>query len=432
MERFLLAGLLFATVLVFITVRPRRLSIGWSATGGGILALLLGLVTLRDVLNVARLVWDATLTFVALVMISLVLDRAGFFQWAALRMAQGSRGRGPRLFFLLTLLGAMVSMLFANDGAALILTPLVYEEAKALRLNRAATLAFVMASGFVADTTSLPLVVSNLVNILSADFFHWGFVYYAVRMLPVDGVSFCASLAILWVYFHRDIPRKVNIEALPDPQSAIRDRRVFRGAWVVLGLLLAGYFFSQLLHWPVAIFAGAAALALMGLAWSGRTIAVSQIVKTAPWNIVVFSLGMYLVVYGVSNAGLGAVLGTQLTVWGHAGLWAAIGGSGVMAAVFSSVMNNLPSVLVGMLAIRRTHVSPAVHTAMGLANVVGCDLGPKMTPIGSLATLLWLYVLNGRGLHIGWGYYLRVGVILTLPVLLATLAALWGWVAWLH
>lgn len=419
-------------MLFLITVRPWRLPIGWTASAGGIVALLLGLVTVADVVTMAHLVWDATLTFVALVIISLVLDQAGLFQWAALTMAHRSRGSGPRLFILLTLLGAMVSMIFANDGAALILTPLVYEEAKVLQFRRPATLAFVMASGFIADTTSVPLVVSNLVNILSADFFHWGFVYYAIRMVPVDVVSCAASLAVLWLYFHRDIPRTVETDALPDPRAAIRDPRVFRGAWVVLGLLLVGYLSSQLLHWPVAVFAGAAALALMGLALPSAAISVTGIIRHAPWNIVVFSLGMYVVVYGLSHAGLALFLGRQLTVWVHWGQWAGIGGVGVMAAVFSSVMNNLPSVLVGALAISYARVGPAAKNALGLANVVGCDLGPKMTPIGSLATLLWLYVLNGRGLSIGWGYYLRVGVTLTLPVLMATLAALWAWVALIH
>lgn len=419
---------LFVLVLILIITQPRGLSIGWTAAGGGALALTLGLVTWSNVFEVVGLVWDATLTFIALILISLVLDEVGLFEWAALHMTRASRGKGGRLFVLLGILGALVAMFFANDGAALILTPIVYEQAKALRLEPRSTLALIMASGFIADTTSLPLVVSNLVNILSADFFHLEFGSYAVRMVPVDVVALAASLLMLYLFYHKSLPSSVSISSLPNPATAIKDTRVFHQSWIVLGLLLVGYFLSQDLHWPVSIFAGAAALSLILISYRSPAVNIGRTIGEAPWKIVVFSVGMYVVVFALRNVGLTHLLSHVLTWLAQFGTGAAVIGTGFIAAFLSSVMNNLPTVMINALAIHDAgHLT--LHHAMAYANIAGCDLGPKITPIGSLSTLLWLHVLERRGIRIGWGYYMKMGAVLTVPVLLATLLALWGWTA---
>jgi len=413
-------------VLVVVIWQPRGLSIGWPAAVGGALAVALGIVSLSDVGQVVGIVWDATLTFVAVILISLVLDAIGFFEWAALHMARASRGSGLRLFVYSILLGALVAAFFANDGAALILTPIVYEQVKALRLRPAAILAFVMAGGFIADTTSLPLVVSNLVNIVSADFFHIGFVAYAARMLPVDLAALAASLGALYLFYRRDLPRTVQTSGLKTPAAAIRDPRLFRLSWLVLGLLLAGYLVSQAIHIPVSMVAGAAAVLLVLLAWRSPAVNVKRLILEAPWKIVVFSIGMYVVVFGLRDAGLIALLGRSM-VWAQShGSLASLFYSGYLAAGLSSAMNNMPTVMVNALAIHASGVQGVGRLGMALANVIGSDLGPKITPIGSLATLLWLHVLERRGVRIGWGYYFRVGATLTIPVLAVVLLTLWG------
>ena len=420
----LLALAIFVVTIALVIWQPKGLGIGWSALGGAAVALLVGVVSLSDVPVVWGIVWNATATFVAIIIVSLLLDEAGFFEWAALHVARWGRGHGRRLFVLIVLLGAAVSALFANDGAALILTPIVIAMLRALGYKDKATLAFVMAAGFIADTASLPLIVSNLVNIVSADFFRIGFADYASVMVPVDLASIAATLVALLLFFRRDIPANYDVVQLRAPGDAIRDRATFKAGWVVLALLLAGFFLLEPLGVPVSAVAAAGAVLLLIIAARGHVIQTRKVLAGAPWQVVIFSLGMYLVVYGLRNAGLTDHLAGLLDRTAQGGVWGAAFGTGIIAALLSSVMNNMPTVLVGALSIDATHATGAIKEAMIYANVIGCDLGPKITPIGSLATLLWLHVLGQKGIRIGWGYYFKVGATLTIPVLLVTLAAL--------
>nr|WP_269143560.1 arsenic transporter [Massilia phyllostachyos] len=418
------AFLIFAATLVLVIWQPRGLGIGWSASLGAIAALVLGVVRLEDIPVVWGIVWNATGAFVAIIVISLLLDKAGLFEWAALHVARWGRGNGRRLFVLLVLLGAAVAALFANDGAALILTPIVIAMLAALRFSARATLAFVMAAGFIADTASLPLVVSNLVNIVSADYFGIGFARYAAVMAPVNLVSVLATLGALLIFFRRDIPHDYDLAQLRAPNAAIHDRATFLAGWWVLAMLLIGFFWLDDAGVPISVVAALGALVLLAVAARGHRISTRAVLRGAPWQVVVFSLGMYLVVYGLRNAGLTGYLTALLQVFAEHGVWGAAFGAGLSSALLSSVMNNMPTVLVGALSIDATDATGAVREAMVYANVIGSDLGPKITPIGSLATLLWLHVLASKGMRISWTYYFRVGIVLTLPILLLTLAAL--------
>ncbi|MGS0940858.1 arsenic transporter [Pseudomonas luteola] len=420
----LIASLIFLITIVLVIWQPKGLGVGWSASLGAVLALLTGVVSLGDIPVVWHIVWNATATFIAIIVISLLLDEAGFFEWAALHVARWGGGNGRRLFAFIILLGAAVSALFANDGAALILTPIVIAMLMALRFSPAATLAFVMAAGFIADTASLPLVVSNLVNIVSADYFGISFGEYAAIMAPVNIVSILATLIMLLWFFRREIPQHYDLAQIKDPREAIRDHATFIAGWWVLGLLLIGFFIIEPMGVPISVISAACALLLFVIAARGHVISTQKVLKDAPWQIVVFSLGMYLVVYGLRNAGLTDYVTQALKYCAHYGVWGAAIGTGLLTAFLSSIMNNLPTVLIGALSIHDSETSGVVQQAMIYANVIGSDLGPKITPIGSLATLLWLHVLARKDITITWGYYFKVGIVLTLPVLLATLAAL--------
>ncbi len=427
-----LAVAIFLVTLALVVFRPGAIGI-W-AVGGAAIALATGVVSLANVGTVWSLVWNATFTFVGLILLSLVLDRAGFFKAIAVALVRNSNGSGRRLFLYLVAGCALVAAIFANDGAALILTPVVIEILTALEVPNAAELALVLSIGFVADTTSLPLITSNLVNIIAANYSHIGYASYAAVMIPVDLVAAASSFIVLWLVFGKAIPKELDVSRTPRPLSQVGDMLTFKAGIAAIPVLLAGYFVGDRFGIPLSVTTsvvtvgiGAIYLRSSMLSNGGKWKSLlAELLREAPWQIVIFSVGMYLVVYGLKNQGLAHLLGRGLTAATSHGQLAGILAAGFGSAFASSIMNNLPSVLVGSLSITAAHVGKVLSTRLAYANIIGCDLGPKFTPIGSLATLLWLHVLAKRSIDVSWRTYMSYGAVLTVPVLTVVLLALYG------
>ncbi len=415
----LLASSIFLVTLIFIIWQPRGLQIGTTAVVGAVVAFVFGVVSFGDLFIVWDIVWDATLAFIGIIILSLVLDEIGFFEWCALKMAKFSNGSGVKMFVYSILLGALVSALFANDGAALILTPILLAKMRILKLNLKTILAFLLAGGFISDSASLPFVFSNLTNIVTANYFDIGFLEYFSNMFIPFIVSVIITIVVLLLVLGKDIPKTVDIDLLKSPKSVLKNRTLFYFSWIFLALLLIGYFVGDAYDIPISVFALGGGLIFLFISTMAKTVEPIKIIKNAPWQVVWFSLGLYIVVYGLKNAGLTGYLTTALMALDAKGDLIAVLGTGFMSAILSAFMNNMPTIMVMDIALKDIG-----NTAMIYANIVGCNLGPKMTPFGSLATLLWLHTLNQKGVKISFWQYSKFGLIVTPPVLLVVLLTL--------
>jgi arsenical pump membrane protein len=415
----ILASSLFLVTLIFIIWQPKGLQIGTTAIIGAIIALLLGIVSVSDIWIVTDIVWDATLAFIGIIILSMVLDEIGFFEWCAIKMAKLSKGNGHLMFVYALLLGAFVSALFANDGAALILTPILLAKMRILKLNAKSILAFLLAGGFIADSASLPFIFSNLTNIVTANYFSIGFTEYLASMIIPFIVSVIISILFLWLILRKDIPKEVDVSLLPDENEVLKSKVLFQFSWLFLALLIVGYFVGDMYGLPVSVFALGGGVIFLAISSYMKTTSATKIIKEAPWQVVWFSIGLYIVVYGLKNAGLTDYLTLVLQDLATQGDAIAIVGTGFIAAILSAIMNNMPTVMIMDIAL--VDVS---NQALAYANIIGCNLGPKMTPFGSLATLLWLHVLSQKGVKIGFWQYSKFGLMITPPVLLMVLLAL--------
>lgn len=404
-------------------LRPWRLSPGLFAGLGALVAVAVGFTALSSLSTIWSLIWDPTLAFVAAIVMSLVLDQIGVFAWAARHVLRSARGHTALAFGGLLLLTAVVSMLFNNDGAALIMTPIALELAALYALGPGPAMALLLAVGFMVDVASLPLPISNLVNILATDAAHISFVAFAQAMIPVDVAVVAVSVVLSWALLGRRLPEYVAAQ-IPDPAGAVPDMALLRRALLLMGALLVAYVASGAHPFPVSIPASAAAVVLVAMAWRSGLLRPRALLAAGPWQVVTFSMGMYVLVFALAQSGLLGGLQAALTWAAHLPPAGGVFAVGLISAVLAAVLNNLPAIMAVMLGLGHLALTHSASLALTAAAAVGADIGPKVSPIGSLATLIWLHRLERHGISINWRTYLGVGVVLTVPVLLVALTTL--------
>ncbi len=418
-----LAGIIFAATLLLIMLRPRKLNEALAALGGGFAMLLAGIVSPLQAAQTLLGDWNIFLFFLGMMALSALAERAGFFDWLAVQAARLAKGKTRALFLNVFLLGALISAFLSNDATALILTPVVYTLVTRLRVS---AMPFMFACTFIADTASFLLPVSNPINIIVLSRFRLDLLDF-LRLLLVPALLVIAiNIAVFFLIFRREVAGTFDLKRLSPVAETIRHRSYFRYVALVLSLVAVAYVVVSLLQAPLSLvaLAGAALLLVGALRW--KQASFKDVGKEISWSVFGFIAGMFLVVQGVENVGLTAQFGQMLAgVAGAHTLSATLLGT-AGAALGSNLINNLPMALVLVATIGALPgISPGVRLGLVAATIFGCDLGPNLTTVGSLATVLWLLLLRRRGMEVSSLEYFRLGIIVTPVMLLIGALAIW-------
>lgn len=418
-----IAGVIFVATLALIMIRPRQLNEALAALGGGIAMIIAGIVSPLQAGQTLLGDWNIFLFFLGMLALSALAERAGFFDWLAARAALLANGSTRRLYLNVFLLGALISAFLSNDATALILTPIVYTLVTRLRVS---AMPFMFACTFIADTASFLLPVSNPLNIIVLSHFNLGLLQFLRLLLLPSLLVIGMNIGAFFFLFRRQVAGTFEVKRLGTPASAIRHQRYFRYVTIVLGCVAVAYVVVSLVQQPLSLVAiGGAALLLIGaLHW--KQVQWKALGREISWSIFGFIAGMFIVVQGIENIGLTQRFAQLLTgVAGSNTLSATLVGT-AGAAIGTNLINNLPMALVLVSTIGAlSGVSSSVRLALIATTMFGCDLGPNLTTVGSLATVLWLLLLRRRGMDVSSLDYFKLGIIVTPLMLLVGALAIW-------
>ena len=437
MEYIAVAAIAIFAVTLFLMIKhPRGLRLGYAAGIGAVASLLLGTVSLGQAAQSFLDIWDAALAFLGIIALSVTLDAMGFFRWAALRVVKLARGSGLRLYFYIALLTAAVSILFANDSAVLILTPIVLEIVTCLGINKKGKLAYLFTAGLIADTAAMPLITSNPINILSADYFKYSFIDHLIFMGPVAVATLLSSLLLIYLFFRKQIPKTYDIQAadsLTKGKPAISPSLLKITLFALIAIDI-GYVLTSLGRFPVSLVICGGTIFLVVVYWvtfkrnslvNGEKKGLIGLAKDINWDIVLFMLSIFIVVQGLETAGVTNLLASALVTTSKFPSALGVFAPSMVVTVGASFMNNWPMTILGLLSIHQAAVTGPALTNLVFSNIIGNNLGPHFFPLGSLAILMWLEIMRRKGVNISLKEYLKVGATLSIAQVAIASLVLW-------
>ncbi|WP_405131514.1 arsenic transporter [Paenibacillus sp. FSL H8-0317] len=436
----------FIITVIFLMWRPGGLNESIPTSLGALLLILTGVSSYAHIVGIFGIVSGAAVTILSTIVMSIILDSIGFFRWIALNMIEKARGSGFRLFWLILLLCFLMTIFFNNDGSILITTPIIIRICSILRLKMHQQLPYLISGALIATASSAPIGLSNLANLIALQMVGLNLNTYTQMMFVPSMLAIMVMTVLLFYYFRRSIPKVIHhfpvslqsssgsgYHPLQTTESENKvDWWLFRGCIGIVVFIRAGYFLAEQVGIRMEVVAITGVILMLAVRWYRTRTGLKDVITQTPWHILLFAFSIYVIVDSLHRAGLTASIIQWMKPIIEGGNASIIAVSGLMLTLLSNLFNNLPSVMIGTFAVTDLPLSESQLHLAYLANILGSDIGALLTPIGTLATLIWMYILKTHQIRISWKQYMKVTFIVIPISLIVSLISLYIWTSILY
>jgi arsenical pump membrane protein len=202
---------------------------------------------------------------------------------------------------------------------------------------------------------------------------------------------------------------------------------LFRMSIAIVIFIRAGFFAGASVGIPIEWIAIVGAVLLIAIRWYRTGVGPANLIKKTPWHILLFAFSVYVVVYSLHNIGMTAIMVERLKGFLSLSGFHAVMGYGLLISGMSNLLNNLPSVMIGTLALTEMGLDAQTLQIAYLANIIGSDIGSLITPMGTLASLIWMFILRRNKILITWKQYIKITAAIIPAGLLISLISLYVW-----
>ncbi|MBW7474464.1 arsenic transporter [Paenibacillus oenotherae] len=425
----LLVILVFLLTIASIIWRPKGINEAVPAAIGAAVLLLAGIVPLSELGSIVNRVSGSAVTVLCTLIMAMILDNIGFFRWASINVITYARGSGVRLFVGVICLCFLMTLFFNDYASILITTPIILQIVSMLRLRIYQQLPYLISGALIAIAASAPIGASHLSTLLTLRIAGMNLNAYAELLFIPAMVGIVSIAFMLYVFYHKQLPSHISTSDGMSPASyhIPVDWSLFRICMIIVVATRAGFFIGSSFGVAMEWIAIVGVLLMLLVRWWKTGRGPKDLVFLAPWSILLFAFSIYVIVDGLQGIGITRYIALGLSAMMSSNDLSAVVVSGGLLTILSNFLNNLPAALIGTLSLTQMNLEPQTLQLAYLANILGSDVGALITPIGTLASLIWLFILRQHDVQLSWKDYMKVTVVIIPAGLLISLLSLYAW-----